>query len=245
MSDVRADPRIGADHNKCAAAAIPRREGVPTAPGDHEHGKGRRTDPQEPVPDQGCRQGDGEQPPGRQRPPDIRTRGRRAVPVPGARAARRLHEPGSRPTSTSTTCATPGNQLAAEADATTTVDLAHRPSAELDHGGRGSGGSAPRGNPTRNRASALREQGSPERGDEGNRTPNPRLAKAVLCQLSYVPWLNGDVTRSAAGGVARVQFLVASCQRSVSREARTFEKMKAPAARATATAMSFFTRITS
>ena len=26
-----------------------------------------------------------------------------------------------------------------------------------------------------------------ESGDEGNRTPNPRLAKAVLCQLSYVP----------------------------------------------------------
>ena len=25
-------------------------------------------------------------------------------------------------------------------------------------------------------------------GDEGNRTPNPSLAKAVLCQLSYVPW---------------------------------------------------------
>lgn len=24
-------------------------------------------------------------------------------------------------------------------------------------------------------------------GDEGNRTPNPCLAKAVLCQLSYVP----------------------------------------------------------
>ena len=24
-------------------------------------------------------------------------------------------------------------------------------------------------------------------GDEGNRTLNPRLAKAVLCQLSYVP----------------------------------------------------------
>jgi hypothetical protein len=24
-------------------------------------------------------------------------------------------------------------------------------------------------------------------GDEENRTPNPRLAKAVLCQLSYVP----------------------------------------------------------
>ena len=29
----------------------------------------------------------------------------------------------------------------------------------------------------------FRDQG----GDEGNRTPNPRLAKAVLCQLSYVP----------------------------------------------------------
>ncbi len=27
-------------------------------------------------------------------------------------------------------------------------------------------------------------------GDEGNRTPNPRLAKAVLCQLSYVPGLS-------------------------------------------------------
>ena len=25
-------------------------------------------------------------------------------------------------------------------------------------------------------------------GDEGNRTPDPRLAKAVLYQLSYVPW---------------------------------------------------------
>ncbi len=24
-------------------------------------------------------------------------------------------------------------------------------------------------------------------GDEETRTPNPRLAKAVLCQLSYVP----------------------------------------------------------
>jgi hypothetical protein len=26
-----------------------------------------------------------------------------------------------------------------------------------------------------------------QRGDEGNRTPNPCLANAVLCQLSYVP----------------------------------------------------------
>jgi hypothetical protein len=29
--------------------------------------------------------------------------------------------------------------------------------------------------------------GKKESGDEGNRTPNPCLAKAVLCQLSYVP----------------------------------------------------------
>lgn len=34
-------------------------------------------------------------------------------------------------------------------------------------------------------------------GDEENRTPNPRLAKAVLCQLSYVPW-----TGNPPGGVA-------------------------------------------
>src|SRR4051812_19954960 len=39
-------------------------------------------------------------------------------------------------------------------------------------------------------------------GDEGNRTPNPRLAKAVLCQLSYVPRVpegpsRQDVTRPA------------------------------------------------
>ncbi len=35
--------------------------------------------------------------------------------------------------------------------------------------------------------SELRVCRSDEGGDEGNRTPNPRLAKAVLCQLSYVP----------------------------------------------------------
>ena len=29
-------------------------------------------------------------------------------------------------------------------------------------------------------------------GDEENRTLNPRLAKAVLCQLSYVPWRSGS-----------------------------------------------------
>ena len=37
------------------------------------------------------------------------------------------------------------------------------------------------------------------RGDEGNRTPNPRLAKAVLCQLSYVP------SGPGRGGQRRVQ----------------------------------------
>jgi mRNA interferase MazF len=35
-------------------------------------------------------------------------------------------------------------------------------------------------------------------GDEGNRTPNPRLAKAVLCQLSYVP---GSNTELLVGGL--------------------------------------------
>ena len=33
--------------------------------------------------------------------------------------------------------------------------------------------------------------GGERSGDEGNRTPNPRLAKAVLCQLSYVPGERG------------------------------------------------------
>ena len=29
-------------------------------------------------------------------------------------------------------------------------------------------------------------------GDEGTRTPDPRLAKAVLSQLSYIPKLGGS-----------------------------------------------------
>ena len=33
----------------------------------------------------------------------------------------------------------------------------------------------------------LPEGGKAERGDEGDRTLNPRLAKPVLSQLSYVP----------------------------------------------------------
>ena len=35
-------------------------------------------------------------------------------------------------------------------------------------------------------------------GDEENRTLNPRLAKAVLCQLSYVPWRSGSAARRGA-----------------------------------------------
>src|SRR5690242_4696429 len=41
-------------------------------------------------------------------------------------------------------------------------------------------------------------------GSEGTRTPNPRLAKAVLCQLSYAPALSGPSkppTAITAGGV--------------------------------------------
>ena len=36
----------------------------------------------------------------------------------------------------------------------------------------------------------------PAGGDEGNRTPNPRLAKAVLCQLSYVPRVGPGAQRA-------------------------------------------------
>src|SRR5919206_2682612 len=52
-------------------------------------------------------------------------------------------------------------------------------------------------------ARALYEHEPSIRGDEGNRTPNPRLAKAVLCQLSYVPgWEVGPPGGSAGGGRA-------------------------------------------
>ena len=40
-------------------------------------------------------------------------------------------------------------------------------------------------------------------GDEGNRTPNPCLAKAVLCQLSYVPLTSGAGLRSSYGRLAQ------------------------------------------
>src|ERR671913_1598415 len=45
--------------------------------------------------------------------------------------------------------------------------------------------------------------GGADSGDEGNRTPNPRLAKAVLCQLSYVPgWEVRLPAGSTDGGLA-------------------------------------------
>jgi hypothetical protein len=55
-------------------------------------------------------------------------------------------------------------------------------------------------------------------GDEGNRTPNPRLAKAVLCQLSYVPegGADGSVDQRLDGVLTAPGPRVASCQRSAS-----------------------------
>lgn len=59
------------------------------------------------------------------------------------------------------------------------------------------------------------------RGDEGNRTPNPCLAKAVLCQLSYVPgsaWgsthAEGWRARGPASCVRPVSGLLGACGRS-------------------------------
>ncbi len=67
-------------------------------------------------------------------------------------------------------------------------------------------------------------------GDEGNRTPNPRLAKAVLCQLSYGPW---DQRRSGA--------VVASCQSARSSlAALTFRATSAAAPTTPAMMRSFF-----
>ena len=40
-------------------------------------------------------------------------------------------------------------------------------------------------------------------GDEENRTLNPRLAKAVLCQLSYVPWRSGSASERGTVTIMR------------------------------------------
>src|SRR5262245_8349094 len=56
----------------------------------------------------------------------------------------------------------------------------------------GSRGSSPWASMTREPGKMLEEHQTREtrsRGDEGTRTPNPCLAKAVLCQLSYAPVL--------------------------------------------------------
>jgi len=50
-------------------------------------------------------------------------------------------------------------------------------------------------------------------GDEGTRTLNPRRAKAVLYQLSYVPWLRARQPRPVTTQTPEV---VASRQRSAS-----------------------------
>src|SRR3954469_10482945 len=42
-------------------------------------------------------------------------------------------------------------------------------------------------------------------GDEGNRTPNPRLAKAVLCQLSYAPEGGSAVGSAGRRGADRLR----------------------------------------
>ena len=42
-------------------------------------------------------------------------------------------------------------------------------------------------------------------GDEENRTLNPRLAKAVLCQLSYVPWRSGSATKRGTDTIMRAE----------------------------------------
>ena len=95
------------------------------------------------------------------------------------------------------------------------------------------------------------------RGDEGNRTPNPCLAKAVLCQLSYVP--SPVRGRSRTGGLAeplvRQAFLallapvagaVASRHRSSCALADLLRRTTNSTPPATATrARSFFTSIAS
>jgi hypothetical protein len=61
----------------------------------------------------------------------------------------------------------------------------------------GLGGSAPQAKDERRGSRFPRTHFARARGDEGNRTLNPRLAKAVLCQLSYVPSTN---ERESPGG---------------------------------------------
>ena len=70
------------------------------------------------------------------------------------------------------------------------------------------------------------------RGDEGTRTPNPRLAKAVLYHLSYVP-----ATSRRCGEASTQRVEVASRQRAASACAflRLRTTTNVPAANATST----------
>src|SRR4051794_31008946 len=54
---------------------------------------------------------------------------------------------------------------------------------------------APSSSAPTGRGSHTCRSGAVKGGSEGTRTPNPRLAKAVLCQLSYAP-----ARRGGAGG---------------------------------------------
>src|SRR5262245_18793468 len=96
------------------------------------------------------------------------------------------------------------------------------------------------------------------RGDEGNRTPNPCLAKAVLCQLSYVPGCAGCARAQAGGsprqlGSAEVQAFLAPAAGAVASRHRSscaladllrrITKRTPPAT--AASARSFFTSISS
>jgi hypothetical protein len=93
-------------------------------------------------------------------------------------------------------------------------------------------------------------------GDEGNRTPNPCLAKAVLCQLSYVPgwdtWMGGPLVLRGgppprlSGYLAAAPLLpagaVASRHRSASAFAERLRRTTRKMAPATAASpRSFFT----
>ena len=93
-------------------------------------------------------------------------------------------------------------------------------------------------------------------GDEENRTPNPRLAKAVLCQLSYVPAAARDTTSvagSAAGGYvvsdagpgadAGCEVVTASCHNAASAEAAFLRRLTTnrPTPAAAASSNIFFT----
>ncbi|CRK60723.1 hypothetical protein [Alloactinosynnema sp. L-07] len=109
----------------------------------------------------------------------------------------------------------------------------------------GCGGSAPTTKDERPGPRSPWTRAPRARGDEGNRTPNPCLAKAVLCQLSYVPdparchragWSQAFLTPLLAAGV------VASRHRSASAFAELLRRTtrRTPPAIA-ASARSFFT----